>query len=101
MIGLRRRRATAPADQPASPSVSAIAGVADRVRMDLYLDGLVDGTEMVLNQLDGHGALAPEGIYGGPMPQELVEWIAAARRRLAEQRRERNRTPASGGGDHA
>ncbi len=92
VLARKRRR-----EEP--PPVRAERPLTDpgRGRLDFYADGLADGVETALNQLDGRGALSPDGVYAGPMPQELVDWIATTRRRLAEQRGQRSRTPTSGG----
>jgi hypothetical protein len=76
-----RRREPEP---PVRGAVSAAS--ATTAARQMYVDGLSDGVASVLDQLDGRGALAPDGIYAGPMPRELVSWIADVRRRLAEQR---------------
>ena len=61
-----------------------------------YVDGLADGIEMALNQLDPRATPShPGGRYEGPVPDELRDWIVWARANLDRERAQRRGTAAS------
>lgn len=47
-----------------------------------YAMGMRDGIEETLDQLEGRSRLVPDGCYRGPMPDELLTWLADVRRRV-------------------
>ena len=52
----------------------------------VYMEGMYDGATMVLDHLEGRKTkeTQPEGVYEGPMPEELKTWIAEVRSRMAK-----------------
>lgn len=66
-----------------SPDTSILAGAAQAAKLRAYQDGMRDGIKMMLDQIErAPAALAPDGQYTGPIPDELRTWLAGVRRRL-------------------
>ena len=47
-----------------------------------YGMGFKDGIIETLDQLEGRSRLAPDGVYRGPVPDELLTWLAEVRKRV-------------------
>ena len=74
----------------------SVEAVIREARLDAYRAGLIEGCEMVLDHLSASpAAAAPSGVYCGPLPDELREWIAALRARLDQEKAERKGTATS------
>lgn len=69
--------------QPPSSLSGSLLAAAEAAKLRAYQDGMKDGIKMMLDQIQADpAALAPEGQYHGPMPDELRDWLAGVRRRL-------------------
>lgn len=59
-----------------------LAEAAQERMREQYRDGMSAGVLETLDQLEGRSRLVPDGGYRGTMPDELLAWIAAVRRRV-------------------
>lgn len=82
----RRRRPRATPAPALHPGIPAAVATARNLQRAAYQDGLGDGIEIVLLELEGRGHRS----YTGALPAELAEWIAQTRRRVKEERAARH-----------